>query len=90
MGKKATEYNSILRVLSELHMNHPNRSLGQHLTMILADYKDLWHVSNKELLFATEKYQAELEFNIASPEDVDKVIKDAQDLTKLFEEEDYE
>lgn len=90
MGKRSTIYSQILTLLAELHMSHPNRSIGQHLSTALGEHGDLWNVTNKEFIFALEKYQTELEFNVASDEDVDRVIKDAQDLNKLFEEEDYE
>lgn len=92
MGKKVTDYSQVIKLLTGLKKEYPSYSIGQHLAIALGDYKDLWGVTDKEVVFALEKYKTELEFNVVSDQDVDKIVKDAQDLTKLFqdEEEDYE
>lgn len=91
MGKKITPYDEILVTLLKLKREHPTYTLGQHLSTALGDYGDIWGVSDKEIAFALEKYKTELECNTVSDEEVDKIVKDAQDLGKLFqEEEDYE
>lgn len=92
MAKKVTDYYQILKVLEQLKREYPTHNLGQHISTALGDYGDPWNVTDKEMLFALEKYKTELEFNIVSDQEVDKIVKDAQDLTTLFqeEEEDYE
>lgn len=88
MGKKLIEYFQALKLLEKLKKDYPTYTLGQHLATALGDYGDLWNVTDKEILFALDKYIIELEFNVVSDQEVDKIVKDAQDLNKLFEEED--
>lgn len=90
MGKKATHFSQIIHLLQELKKEYPGYHLGQHLSSALGDYGDLWGVADKELLFALEKYKTELEFNVVSDEEVDKIMKDAQNLDKLLHEEEEE
>lgn len=92
MGKKTTPYNQIVQVLHDLKKEYPNYTLGQHISTALGGYKDLWGLTDREILFALEKYKAELEFNLASDDEIDQIVKDAQNLDTLFkeEEEDYE
>lgn len=92
MGKKVSTYSLILKVLTELKGQYPTYTIGQHISTALLEYGDLWNVTDKEFLFALEKYKTEMELNIVSDAEVDKVIKDAQNLDKLFQEEedDYE
>lgn len=88
MGKKVSEYNQILKILVELKSLYPTYSLGQHISSAFSDYGDLWGITDKEFLFALDKYKTELEFNVVSDDEVDKIMKDAQNLDKLFKEED--
>lgn len=88
MGKKATHFNQIIQMLQELKKEHPGYHLCQHLSSALGGYKDLWGVPDKEMLFALQKYKTELEFNIAPDDEVNDIIKDAQNLDVLFSEED--
>ena len=90
MGKKVTHFGQIIHLLQELKKEHPGYHLGQHLSTALGDYGDLWGMTDKEMLFALEKYKAELEFNTVSDEEVDRIMKDAQNLDKLFQEEEGE
>lgn len=92
MGKKSTPYNQAIQILQDLKKEYPNYSLGQHLSTALGDYGDIWGITDKELVFALEKYKTEMEMNIVSDAEVDRIVKDAQNLDKLFqdEEEDYE
>lgn len=90
MGKKINHYNEIIILLGRLHKSHPNYTLGQHIDTAASDYKDIWSISDKELLFALEKYEAELELDLA-PDimDIDKIVKDGTNLT-LENEDDEE
>jgi len=92
MSKKPTPYKQAVTLLLELKKQYPNYSLGMHLSTALADYGDSWGITDKELLFALEKYRTELEMNVVSDKEIDKIIKDAENLDKLFleEEEDYD
>lgn len=85
--KKPIIYNEVISLLQDLKKNYPTYTLGQHISTALSDYGDIWGISDKEFLFALEKYQAELEYNIASDTEVDKIVRDAQDLDKLFKQE---
>lgn len=92
MGKKVTDYAQVIKLLIDLKKEYPTYTVGQHIATALGDYGDIWSVTDKEVAFALEKYKTELEFNIVSDQEVDKIVKDAQDLTQLFkdEEDDYE
>jgi hypothetical protein len=88
MGKKPNPYNKILTILQELHSEYPNQTMAQHLNGALASYKELWSQSDREILFAFEKYRMEKDNNIASDSDVDKIYQDGLHLDTLFIEED--
>lgn len=90
MSKKATAYTQAIHLLQELKRTYPTHTLGQHIAMSTSDYGDVWGITDKELLFALEKYKAELDFNIVPDESVDKIVRDAQDLDKLLGEEEEE
>lgn len=106
MGKKTTEYAQVIKLLTDLKKEYPNCRLGQHLYLALEEYKlpnGLWNISDKEFLFALEKHQVTtLQHNPVNPrqhwdvlpsdEEIDIIIKDAQNLDTIFEDEedDYE
>lgn len=85
--RKQSLYNQILNILSELHRSYPTYNIGRHLSTALEDYGDLWAVSDKEILYALEKYQAELDMNVVPEEDVEKILKDGYDLDNILKEE---
>lgn len=89
MSRKSTEYKQCMSILQELHKKYPSYNLGRHISTALADYGDTWGISDKEFLYALEKYSMELENNVASDYDVEKIIKDAQNLSldNLYEDE---
>jgi hypothetical protein len=58
--------------------------MGRHLATALDGYGDVWALTDKELLFAFEKYKAELD--MSSPMDIDRIIKDAMDLDNILNE----
>ena len=77
-------------MLENLHKAHPTYNIGRHISTALDGYDDIWGVTDKEFLFALEKY--ELELNMDSPhideEEIDEIIKDGMNLERtLFEEE---
>jgi len=87
---RQNHYRQIIRVLENLHKAHPTYNIGRHISTALDGYDDIWGVTDKEFLFALEKY--ELELNMDSPhideEEIDEIIKDGMNLERtLFEEE---
>jgi hypothetical protein len=58
--------------------------------MAFSEYTDIWGLSNKECLFALERYAAELEMDddkIASPKYMEKLYKDVENFDKILDEE---
>lgn len=92
MGRKPNPYNQVLDLLLKLKREYPRYSLGQHISTALEEYGDVWGMTDNEILHALQKYELELEFNIAPEKEVEKILKEGQNLDKLFqeEEEDYE
>jgi hypothetical protein len=90
MSRKPNYYRQIIHVLESLHKAHPTYNIGRHISTALDGYDDIWGVTDKEFLFALEKY--ELELNMDSPhideEEIEEIIKDGMNLERtLFEEE---
>jgi hypothetical protein len=104
MGKKTTPYNQVIKILADLKKEYPNCRLGQHIYLMLEDYKSLeslWNMSDKEFLYALEKHQCiTLLHNpkiprihldvLPSDEEIDLIIRDAEHLDTLFDEEEEE
>jgi hypothetical protein len=77
-------------VLESLHKAHPTYNIGRHISTALDGYDDVWGVSDKEFLFALEKYELALNIDIdhIDQEEIEKIIKDGMNLERtLFEEE---
>ena len=89
MSKK-NNYEKALQVLQDLHKDFPTYNLGRHLSTALADYGDIWGLSDKELCFALTKYKTELEMDVPHTDEseIDKIIKDGMDLDNILKEED--
>jgi hypothetical protein len=87
--RKLNYYRQILQTLERLHKAHPTYNIGRHISTALDGYDDVWGVSDKEFLFALEKYELELNMDIDhNQEEIDKIIKDGMNLERtLFEEE---
>lgn len=78
-------YNDIIHVLQELKKDFPSYSLGTHLSAIIYEYNDIWGLSDKEFLFALEKYKTSLELDLPHPSsDIDNIINDAMDLNNIL------
>jgi len=90
--KKASYYNQILTTLKTLHSVHPKYTMGQHLSTSLDGYRDIWGISDKEFLFALEKYVAELEYDVPRMEniEIDVIIKEGMNLNNLIIGEEYD
>lgn len=89
-GRQPNYYRKILHVLESLHKAHPTYNLGRHISTALDGYDDVWGVTDKEMLFALEKYELELNMDVdhVDQEEIEKIIKDGMNLERtLFEEE---
>ena len=66
--------------------------MGKHLATALDEYGDVWGITDRELLFALEKYKAQLEMDVPHTDDdeLDKIIKDGMNLDDILKEEDGE
>jgi hypothetical protein len=92
MGKP-NNYQRILGLLQQLHISYPSYNLGRHISTALDEYGDVWGLTDKEFLFALEKYVAELNMDFPHEDDVgeiDRIIKDGMDLDNILKEEDVE
>tara|TARA_R110000868_G_scaffold196141_1_gene441995 strand:+ start:465 stop:740 length:276 start_codon:yes stop_codon:yes gene_type:complete len=89
MSRHPNYYQKILHVLERLHKAHPTYNIGRHVSTALDGYDDIWSVSDKEMLFALEKYEASLELDTDhNEEEIEEIIKDGMNLERtLFEEE---
>jgi hypothetical protein len=88
---KRDHYSQILNVLKDLHKAHPSYNMGRHLSTALDGYGDIWGLSNKELLFALQKYKAELDMDVPhDDDDLEQIIKDGEDLENILKEEEEE
>ena len=90
--RKANYYSQVLHVLQALHSAYPEYNMGKHLATALDEYGDVWGITDSELLFALEKYKAQLEMDIPHTDDdeIDKIIKDGMNLDDILKEEDGE
>jgi len=86
--KKPTHYLDAIKILEELKVSHPTTTLGQHLSAIVYEYGDVWSVSDKEFLFALQKYKTSLELDFHhSPTDIDDIINDGMNLESILNDE---
>jgi hypothetical protein len=81
---KINYFKKVLTLLQQLHKDYPNQTLATHLSTALQDYGNTWGLSDKELSFAIEKYQLELEINNFVPDkDLAKIIEEGMHLDKI-------
>ena len=87
--KHPNYYRQILKALERLHKAHPTYNMGRHLATAL-DESNLWGLDDRELLFALQKYEIELNIDYAHTDEIEEIIKDGMNLERLFldEEED--
>jgi hypothetical protein len=87
---RQNHYRQILQTLERLRKAHPTYNIGRHISTALDGYDDIWGVTDKEFLFALEKYELELNMDVdhIDQEEIDEIIKDGMNLERtLFEEE---
>lgn len=88
---RKNDYKAIVDKLLELKKEHPTYNFGRHISLAFAEYGDIWGLSDKEALFALEKYEVEINMDsdkIASTEYMDKLFKDVEDFDNILNEED--
>ena len=86
---KPTAYEQILFVLKELKETFPSYNLGRHLDTALDEYKDVWGMTDKEMLYALNKYKSQLTLDIPHPDEteIEKIVKDAMNLHTILQED---
>ena len=89
---RPNDYYRVLALLQQLNISYPNYNMGKHISTALAEYGDVWGLSDRELLFAFEKYKAELDMDIPHTDEseLDQIIKDGMNLENILKEEDGE
>ena len=89
MAKTPNYYRQIIQTLVRLQKAYPTYNIGRHISTALDEYKDVWGVSDREFLYAIQKY--EIELNIDGPhiddDEIEDIIKDGMNLDSMFEEE---
>ncbi len=88
--RNTLQYNKIIKALQSLHKTHPTYNMGRHIATALDGYPDVWGLTDKEFLFAVNKYITELDMDHFHNEDIDVIIKDGLDLNHILDEEEEE
>lgn len=89
MSRKPSPYNQCLNLLHQLHKKFPSYNMGRHISTALDGYGDVWGLTDKELLFALEKYSTELEIDVPHADSsIEDIIKDGIDLDNILKEDD--
>jgi len=91
MGRP-NDYYRVLALLQQLHVSYPNYNMGRHLATALDEYGDVWGLTDRELLFALDKYKAELDMDVPHTDEseIDQIIKEGMNLENILKEEDGE
>lgn len=91
MGRP-NDYYRVLALLQQLHISYPNYNMGRHIATALDEYGDVWGLTDRELLYAFEKYKAEIDMDIPHTDDseIDQIIKEGMNLENILKEEDGE
>ena len=91
MGRP-NDYYRVLALLQQLHISYPNYNMGRHIATALDEYGDVWGLTDRELLYAFEKYKAELDMDIPHTDEseIDQIIKEGMNLENILKEEDGE
>lgn len=86
---KRTAYGQVIHILQELHKSFPTYNMGRHLATALDGYGDLWGLTDKEVVFALEKYKTQLEMDIPHTDEneLEKIIREGMDLDNILREE---
>lgn len=85
---RKTNYTLILKVLEQLHKEHPSYNIGRHIATA-TDSSELWGISDKELLLSLKKYEVALNMDSNHDNDIDEIINDGMHLDSYIDEEEY-
>lgn len=88
MSRRQSDFSKLISLLTELHKAYPHYGVGRHLSTILADYGDIWGMTDREFVFALEKYKLQLEMDVPNAEDIDEIIRQGMNLDSILKEED--
>lgn len=85
---KPNSYEQILSVLVELKEAFPSYNMGRHLDTALNEYKDTWGMTDKEMLYALNKYKSQLTLDVPHPDEteIDKIVKDGMNLDTILDD----
>lgn len=88
MGKP-NDYYRVLALFQQLHTSYPNYNMGRHIATALDEYGDVWGLSDREILFALEKYKAELDMDVPHTDDseIDQIIKKGMNLENILKDD---
>ena len=88
--RKPDYYNQAIHILQQLHTAYPEYNMGKHLATALDGYGDIWGITDKELVFALEKYKMQLDMDVphTDEKEIDQIIKDGMNLENILKEED--
>jgi len=87
--RHSADYHNLINTIRDLKDKYPNQGVANHISQALADYGDIWGLSDKEFAFALEKYAATMDLDQASigADYLDKVIEDGMDLDNILGED---
>lgn len=73
---------AIIKELKKLLETYPNQDMCFHIAVALYDYSNIEYVSDKVFLNSIRTYRVEKELNDSIPheEDINKIIKDSENL----------
>lgn len=78
----------IIGVLIELREIHPKYTMARHLATALEDVKNLFTLTDQELLYSLQKYKDRIALDRHHPEsEIDKIIKEGMNLHNILEED---
>lgn len=88
--RKPNYYSQIVQLLQQLYEAYPTYNMGRHIATALDGYGDVWGLTDKEILFALDKYKSELELDVPHTDDkeLDDIIRDGMNLENILKEED--
>jgi len=88
MAKK-NYYTETLKLLTELHKQHPTYNMGKHISTATDEYGNIWSMNDKSLYEAIKKYSDTLQYDTQPEPSIEAIIADAVDLRIGDEEDDY-
>ena len=90
--RRPNYYNQAIHILQQLHIAYPEYNMGKHLATALDGYGDIWGITDKELVFALEKYKIQLDMDVPHTDEneIDQIIKDGMNLDDILKDQDGE